>query len=137
MTRTGATLDVTGWKQVPHDQLAAGPRLARAIVRKALDGELAGSSVAELPPRQADPANLAAGAGDTASERSVGRLRERTASFVMHRRGASGGALRTAGHVVAGSGTGGLARLTGTVAIAVAPGGGHTLALDYTLAPNP
>jgi len=137
-TRIVATFKVTGWDQVAYDEQAAGPRLARATVRKAFEGELAGTSTAELLMCQADPASLAAGAGYVASERFVGRLRERTGSFVMQHWGVrgDGGAPRTAGHVVPGSGTGGLAGLTGTVEIAVAPDGMHTLVLDCALAPG-
>jgi hypothetical protein len=137
-TRVVAEFKVTGWDQAPHDEQVAGPRLARATVRKAFEGELKGTSTAELLMCQADPANLAAGAGYVASERFVGRLRDRTGSFVMQHWGLSGngGAPRTAGHVVPGSGTDGLAGLTGTVEIVVAPGGGHTLALDYAFATN-
>ena len=136
--RVVAAFKVTGWDQVPYDEQVAGPRLARATVRKAFEGEPKGTSTAELLMCQADPANIAAGAGYVASERFVGRLRDRTGSFVMQHWGLSGngGAPRSAGLAVPGSGTDGLAGLTGTIEIVVAPAGGHTLALDYAFATN-
>jgi hypothetical protein len=137
-TRVVAVFKVTSWEQVPYDEQAAGPRLAGATVHKAFEGELSGTSTAQLLMCQADPANLAAGAGYVASERFVGRLGGRTGSFVMQHWGISGGgsAPRTAGHVVPGSGTGELAGLAGTVEIAVASDGVHTLTLDFALAPD-
>lgn len=130
--RATASFDVTGWDENPYDEPDEGPRLARASVQKTFHGELEGESTAELLMCQADPADLSAGAGYVASEQFVGRLGERTGTFVMQHGGLSGaGAPRTFGHVVPGSATDELAGLRGDVEISRTPDGEHTLTLDY------
>jgi hypothetical protein len=103
-------------------------------VRKTFRGGLEGESVAELLMCQADPSDLAAGAGYVASERFEGRVDGRAGSFVMQHGGLSGeGTPRTFGHIVPGSGTGDLAGLRGAVEIAVDADGNHQLILDCEL----
>ena len=83
---------------------------------------------------QADTSDLGAGAGYVASERVTGRLGDREGTFVMQHCGVSlAGNQSTGGHVVPGSGTGGLEDLTGDVVIAVDADGAHTLTLDYEI----
>jgi hypothetical protein len=132
-TRAIASFDVTAWDDAPYDEPADGPRLARATVRKAFRGDLEGESTAELLLCQSDPSGGAAGAGYVASERVVGRLGGRSGTFVLQHGGLSGGgeAPRTFGHVVPGSGTGGLAGLRGTAEISRDADGKHTLTLEY------
>ena len=77
-----------------------------------------------------------AGAGYVVCERVVGRLGNRSGSFVLQHGGLIGPGLppHTFGHVVPGSGTGELAGLTGEVKIDRAEDGTHTLTLDYGFA---
>jgi hypothetical protein len=133
--RATASFDVTGWDQSPYGDEGDGPTLSRAAVRKTFRGDLVGDSEAELLMCQADPADLAAGAGYIGSERVTGALQGRTGTFVMQHWGVSGGGgpPKAQGHVVPGSGTGELAGLTGTIEVAVDAEGGHALLLDYDL----
>ncbi len=131
-----ADFDVTSWDQETYDaELADGPSLARATVRKTYRGALEGEGVAQLLTCQADPADLAAGAGYIASEEFRGQLDGHQGSFVMQHWGLSGGGSqpRTAGHIVPGSATGALAGLTGTLQIDVDTEGKHSITLDYEL----
>lgn len=135
--RAVASFDVTGWDQQPYDAGAdEGTVLSEARVTKLFTGELEGQSTARLLMCQADPDELAAGAGYVASEIVEGRLEGREGSFVVHHMGLSevDGARRTFGHVVPGSGTGELEGLMGEVEIRVDDDGGHIFTLDYRLA---
>ncbi len=133
--RATSSFQVTGWDQTPYGEESEGPLLSRATVRKSFRGDLTGESTAELLMCQADPSDLAAGAGYMASERVVGRLGDRSGSFVMQHWGLSSSAgERTGGHIIPGSGTDELAGLSGTVEISVSADGAHTLVLDYDIA---
>lgn len=135
--RARATFDVVSWDPgVPPSGEAAptGPLHSTAVVRKEFRGDLTGTSVADLLMCQADPADLAAGAGYIASERVDGALEGREGTFVLHHWGVSiDDARETGGHVVPGSATGDLQGLQGRVRISVNERGDHTLTLDYEL----
>ncbi len=126
-----AAFDVTAWDETPYDEPSAGPRLARATVRKAFRGDLDGESVAELLLCQEAPSDPSAGAGYVASEVVTGTLAGRAGTFVVQHGGVVGGgdAPRSFGNVVPGSGTGDLAGLSGTVTYA-ADADGHRVTLD-------
>ncbi len=132
-----ATFEVVGWDPgVPPsgESPPTGPLQSTAIVRKEFRGDLSGTSVADLLMCQADPADLAAGAGYIASERVEGALEGREGTFVMHHWGVGiDDARETGGHVVPGSATGDLEGLQGQVRISVNERGDHTLTLDYEL----
>ena len=134
-TQVTVPFDVTGWEQTPYDESVKGPQMFRVKVRKTYRGELAGESTGELLMCVNDPSNLAAGAGYVVSERVIGQLAGRDGSFVMQHWGVSGGGSppTTSGHIVPGSGTGGLAGILGKIVIAVDADKKHTLALDYEL----
>ncbi len=124
---------VIGWEPVETETpTEGGPALARTTVKKTFSGALVAESTATLLTCVA--ADPAAGAGYVASEQVVGALDGREGTFVLQHGGLSGPGVEpyTFGHVVPGSGTGALAGLTGTIAIANGPEG-HTLTLDYTL----
>ena len=104
---------VTGWEQVAVDEPAEGLPRARATVTKTFTGGLEGTSSAEV---------LVCGeAAYTAQERVTGRIGERAGSFVIQHGAVTGeapgadGRPVSRGAVVPGSGTGGLAGITGTV----------------------
>ena len=136
MPEVTSIFSIVGWDETPYGEPDGGPRLSRATVRKTFEGSLKGESTAELLMCQANPEELNAGAGYVASEQFVGSLDGREGSFVMQHAGLIGAdrEQQTFGHVVPGSGTGGLAGLTGSVEISVADDGTHTLTLDYGLA---
>ena len=131
--RTTTSFRVTGWDPKPYEEGEPGPSLFRVAVRKSFDGDLKGESRGELLMCVADGDNLAAGAGYVISERVVGTLGGRAGSFVVQHWGVSGGGQdqHTAGHVVPGSGTAGLAGLTGRTEIVTDASGKHALMLDY------
>jgi hypothetical protein len=132
-TRATASFDVTGWDATPYEEPAEGPHLSRVTIRKVFRGDLDGESTGEgLFCALSDPG---AGAGYVVSERVVGTLDGRNGTFVLQHGGLVGDGLapRSFGHVVPGSGTGGLAGLRGEATFSAAEGGGHTLVLDYDL----
>ncbi len=126
-----ATFQITGWDPVSSDAPDAGPELSRVVIRKVFRGDLEGESSGEgLFCGMNAPED---GAGYVAIERIQGRLEGRLGSFVIQHGGLMGLGLapQTFGHVVPGSGTGGLAGLRGDVEIARTGDGEHTLTMDY------
>ena len=112
-TRATGAFEITTWEQVPCDEAAEGPKLARATVRKTFRGELAGESTAEL----LLCADEAGGIAYTALERVVGRVGERSGSFLLLHGAMRGGDMtRAHGRVVPDSGTGDLRGLRGEAA---------------------
>lgn len=130
-----ATFDVTGWDQQPTSEAGVRPAHARAKVTKTFKGDLEGTSTADLLMCQAEPGDLAAGAGYIASEIVTGTLAGRKGSFVLQHGGISEvqGPMWTYGYVVPGSGTGDLEGLTGRVEISQDTGGKHHLEITYEL----
>ncbi|MEL6771907.1 MAG: DUF3224 domain-containing protein [Bacteroidota bacterium] len=127
-----APFDVTKWDAVSSDEPDAGPALTRVRIRKAFQGgDIEGEGTGEG--LFCGLGNPEAGAGYVVSERIVGRLGDRTGSFVFQHGGLMGPGLppRTFGHVVPGSGTGDLVGLTGEVEIQQAEDGTHTMTLHY------
>ena len=127
-----AHFKVTQWDQTPITDVGAGPEWARATVLKAFEGELNGTSRAELL-MTGEPSG---GAGYIAQERFSGRLSEREGTFDMQNGGAalpSGATAHQFGYVVPNSGTGGLAGLAGTV-LYRHDEAGAVFTLTYTLA---
>lgn len=129
-----ATFDVTGWEPAESDAPEAGPELSRVTITKTFTGgDLAGTSRGDgLFCGMSDPS---AGAGYLVSERFVGRLGERSGSFVLQHGGLMGPGLppRTFGSIVPGSGTGDMTGISGQVEIHQDEEGTHTLRLDYQL----
>ncbi len=133
--RAASTFEVTRWEPKSSEESGDRPVFGEVLVTKRYSGDLAGEGRARLLTCQADPADRSLGAGYVASERISATLDGREGTFVLHHWGAvaPGVPPRTGGHVVPGSGTGGLAGLAGEIEIAVAPGGTHTLRLDYAI----
>lgn len=126
---------VTGWDETPYGKEGRRPHLFEALVLKEYRGDLEGKGRARLLMCRASLEGLLQDAGYIAAERVSGRLAGREGTFVLHHWGiaAAGSAPRTAGQVVPGSGTGGLAGLSGTMEIRVDADGKHTLALEYRI----
>jgi hypothetical protein len=128
--RATASFEITAWDEQPYDE-QDGVRLSRTRVGKAFRGEIEGESTAEL---------LMAVAGEDSAayvgiERVTGRVNGRSGSFVyLHTATAAGGTQSGSWVVVAGSGTGELAGISGQLRIDNLPDGGHVLTLDYDLA---
>ena len=128
--RATASFDITTWDEQPYDE-RDGVKLSRTRVVKAFRGEIEGESTAEL---------LMALAGDDSAayvgvERVTGRVNGRQGSFVyLHTATAAGGTQSASWPVVAGSGTGELAGISGQIRIDNLPDAGHVFTLDYDLA---
>jgi Protein of unknown function (DUF3224) len=111
-----------------------GVTLGRISITRTLRGDLEGTATAEL----LTVMTASGSAVYAAFDRIEGTLHGRRGSFVVHHRGIakSDGTYANDGFVVADSGTGELAGLRGTAAIAVAADGTHQLTLDYELEPS-
>jgi hypothetical protein len=125
---TGA-FEITSWEQVPYDEAGEGPRLARATVHKTFQGELAGESSAELLLCGDDEGGIAY----TALERVVGRVGDRSGSFLLLHGAIRGDTAKPRGRVVPDSGTGELRGLRGEVEISHDEQGA-VFVLDYDFA---
>ena len=125
---TGA-FEIAAWEQVPYDEAAEGPKLGRATVRKTFRGELAGESSAELLLCGDDQGGIAY----TALERVVGRVGDRSGSFLLLHGAVRGDAAKPRGRVVTDSGTGELRGLRGEVEISHDEQGA-LFVLDYDFA---
>ena len=127
--RATASFVLTTWDEQPYDE-RDGVKLSRTRVVKVFRGELEGESTAEL---------LMALAGEDSAayvgvERVTGRVNGRQGSFVyLHTATAAGGSQSASWPVMAGSGSGELAGISGQIRIDNLPDGGHVFTLDYEL----
>ena len=118
--------EITKWDQSTYDE-KDGVNLGRAGVGKQFSGELDGTSSAELL-MAVTPDGPAA---YTAVERFEGKLSGREGSFVMLH-GATADQTASPGTILAGTGTGDLVGLTGTVSFEH-DDKGPRLTIDYEL----
>jgi hypothetical protein len=126
MARIEATFEIVDRSEEVYDQPEAGPRLTRVTIRKHCSGVIEGHGVAHVLTAQGE-----GGAGYVASERVVGSLDGRRASFVIQHGGSmDGSAPSTFGAVVPASGTDELVGLRGQAG-EMQPG---ILTLDVSLA---
>lgn len=108
------TFDILSWDETWTGEPAEGWQLARATVRKKLRGSLEGTSVAEVT-----TTGQGTGRAYSALERVEGTLAGRTGTFLLQHGGAGDETgQRAFGHIVPGTGTGGLAGLTGDAVFA-------------------
>ena len=110
MTQSIATFQVTSWDQHSYDKPEHAPELFHTDVKKVFHGEIEAESVATLLMCQSDN-----GGGYVASERVIGRIGERSGSFVIQHGGAMEGnnVAESFGYIVPDSGTGELRGLRG------------------------
>jgi hypothetical protein len=128
--RATSTFEVTSWDEQAILDENGGAKATRALVEKAFEGDVAGESTVEW---------LMGYAGDgTATfvglERVVGRLGERSGSFLLEHSGTFDGALAKGRvRVVPGSGTEDLRDLEGegTFEAGMGPDGERTFTLEY------
>ena len=125
-----ATFRIDEWTNIPWEQIPGGHTLGRATVRKTFQGDLEGTSVAELV--------LSRSAGDAAAyvgiERIDARLGGRSGTFVlMHAAVADASGQKGDWRIVPESGTGELAGLSGTAEYRHDASGAH-FSLDYEIA---
>jgi hypothetical protein len=129
--RASATFEITSWEEAVYDAPAEGSKLLRATVLKTFQGEVAGTSAAELLMVRAGDEG---GEGYLATERITGRVGERTGSFVVQHGGVSSREVHQFGYIVKDSGTGDLHGIVGTCHYAHDETGAR-FTLDYDIAP--
>ena len=116
----------------PADPRADASFLGRFNLDKTFRGDLDASSVGQMLAARGETPESA---GYVAVERVTGTLHGQTGSFILQHSGDSSAAGQSLSvNVVADSGTGDLAGLSGTMTIVVAPGGAHFYEFDYALA---
>jgi len=110
-TRIQSDFKITAWEPNPYDEPEKGPKLSRIDVKKTFWGEVEAESTAVLLMCQAKDGS----SGYVATERVVGRIGDRSGSFVLQHGGAiaDGQVSDVFGYVVPGSGTDELQGLRG------------------------
>ena len=129
--RASGSFDVKITQQAANQVQVEG--LGRAIIDKALHGDLEGASKGEM---------LSWLSGDKGSgvyvavERVTGTLAGRSGTFLLHHTGVmKRGTQQLSITVVPDSGTEQLTGLAGTMTIQIAPDGKHSYRFDYTIEP--
>lgn len=117
---------IDSWEGGSYDS-EPGAELGRAHLTKTFEGDLAGSSTADIL-----TATTSAGpAAYVGLERIHGSLHGRSGTFVLHH---TAGASGNSWTVVPGSGTDALAGISGSGSITRHDDGSHSFELDYELA---
>jgi hypothetical protein len=130
MAQATGTLTVASWDESTYQELSEGARLTKATVAFGIEGDITGKATwdAVMCYRSDGTAVF------TGIQRIEGQLAGVDGSFVMQADGEyAGGEARSRWQVISGTGTGGLAGLTGTgqsVATATPPG---SFAFEYDL----
>jgi hypothetical protein len=123
-----SSFELKGWDEQPYDERDGSPKLARAHVTKAFHGDIEGESTLEYLLLYRDDGT----ASFVGLERVVGRLGERSGSFVLEHHGAFEDTVAKATvSVVPGSGTGELRGLRGDGRFAADKAGHYSTTLDY------
>lgn len=105
-----ATFEINAWQEATYDVPDVGSKLLRATVAKTFQGEVEGTSTAELLMVRAGDEG---GEGYVATERITGAIRGRTGSFVVQHGGISSRDVHQFGYIVKDSGTGDLQGIVG------------------------
>jgi hypothetical protein len=131
MLTANARFAIKTWDEKPYSDGEGLPKLTRATVTKTLTGDLQGEAHVEyLMMYRADGS-----ASFVGLERVVGRIGDRTGSFVLQRSGVfEGGQAKEQYSVIPGSATGDLQGLRGDGASAVGDGLEQPFTLNYELA---
>lgn len=128
MPEAKGTFSVESWVGETYEE-SEGAVLSRASLTKVFEGDFQGTSSAELLLAEAEGSRAYVG-----MERIDGSLNGVEGTFVVQHSAVStpeGDRLTVT--VVPGSGTAGLAGITGTIQIAVDEGGGHSYSIAYSL----
>ena len=129
-TTANARFAIQSWDEKPYSEGPDLPRLTRATVTKTFTGDIEGESQVEyLMMYRSDGSAFFVGL-----ERVVARLRGRSGTFVLERRGTfAAGQAKENYAVIPGSGTGQLRALRGEGSSAVGHGMEHPFTLAYEL----
>ena len=130
MNTANAHFAITTWDEKPYDEGPSLPKLTRASVTKTLTGDLEGEGHVEyLMMYRGDGSATFVGL-----ERVVGRIGDKTGSFVLQRTGVfEGGQAKETYSIVPGSATGELQGLRGDGSSSVGHGTEHPFTLNYEL----
>jgi uncharacterized protein DUF3224 len=129
-THARGTFEIRSWDENPYDERDGAARLTRASVAQGFSGDLEGEGSVEWlmcyrEDKTADFVGL---------QRFVGRLGDRSGSFVMTTQGTFDGAKATGAlAVVAGSGTDELSGITGGGEFVAPHGETPSVDLDYDI----
>ena len=129
--RANARFAIKAWDEKPYSENQDEPRLARASVTKSYTGDIEGEAQVEylMMYRQDGSATF------VGLERVVGRIGDKTGTFVLQRAGVfEGGQAKESYSVIAGSATGDLQGLRGEGSSSVGHGMEHPFTLNYELA---
>ena len=127
-THAAATFEVKSWDEKPYDEMAGGPKLTRASITKAYQGDIEGEGALEYLLVHRDDGS----ADFMGLERSVGRIGDRSGSFVLQHSGTfDGGTAKATWFVVPGSSTGDLRGLRGEGGFASGHADSYPITLDY------
>ena len=129
-THASATFEIKAWDEKPYDEFEGGRKLTRASVKKVFHGDIEGESSVEYL--------MVYDEGGSASfvgmERVVGRVGDRSGSFVLQHSGTfADGMAKEAWFVVPGSGTGELGELRGEGSFEAGHEQQYVMTLDYDL----
>jgi len=127
--RANAVFRLKGWDERPYDEMDGGPRLTRASVSKTLRGDIEGEGTLEYLMMHRDDGS----ASFIGLERIVGRLGNRSGSFVLQHSGTFRAGTATATWtVVPGSATGELSGLRGAGGFESAHAEEYAMTLEYS-----
>lgn len=128
--RASARFAIKSWDEKPWSESQGEPKLTRASVTKSYTGDIEGEAQVEyLMMYRSDGSATFVGL-----ERVVGRIGDRTGTFVLQRTGVfEGGQAKESYVVISDSATGGLQGLQGEGNSAVGHGMEHPFTLDYEL----
>ena len=130
MMETGTTtysgeFEITAWDAEAYAEPGSIGELSRVRAAKVFEGEITGTSTAELLMAGND-----VGAGYVASEQFVGSIGDRTGAMTVQHWGVAEGAdAASSGHIIPGSGTDGLRGISGKAVYSQDPDGQHRLEL--------
>jgi hypothetical protein len=131
--RASGTFEVVLTPQEGAQADSAATTLGRMSSNKEFKGDLQGWSRGQM---LTAVTSVKGSAGYVAIERVQGTLQGRSGTFVLQHMGVMNrGEQSLSITVVPDSGTEGLAGITGTMNIVIAPGGQHSYEFDYTLPP--
>ena len=129
-TNATATFEIKTWDEKPYDEFDGGRKLARASVTESFHGDIEGEGKVEYLMTYRDDGS----ASFVRVERVVGRIGDRSGSFVLQGNGTyKGGTAKGTWLVVPGSGTGELRSLRGKGGFVAQHGPRGSITLDYDL----
>jgi hypothetical protein len=127
-THAASTFRVTTWDEKPFSEGVDGPKLARVSVTKSFSGDIEGEGTLEYLMAYREDGS----ASFIGLERVVGRIGDRSGSFVLEHTGTfEGGTAKATWAVVQGSGTGDLQGISGVGGFASAHADQYPMTLDY------